>query len=325
MMNPQIVVLDGHTLTPNQPGSPPLPGEPRWDALQELGELTVYPRTPPDQVLDRIGEASIVLTNKTVLSGETLRQAGSVRYLGVMATGMNVIDLDAAEQLDITVKNAPGYGTDSVAQHVFALILELANRVAAHHESVERGAWSACEDFCYTVAPLIELQGKTLGIVGLGAIGRRVARLGHAFGMNLQAAHQRSMHDLELDGLDVDWRPLDELTATSDVLTLHCPLNDDTHHLIDADRLERMKPGAFLINTGRGPLIDEAALAAALRSGQIAGAGLDVLSQEPPAADHPLYGCPNLFITPHIAWATRESRQRLMDQVVDNVRAFCNA
>ncbi len=323
-MQNSIVVLDGYTLAPAGNDEAVPPGEPSWDRLSELGTLVVHPRTPANQVASRIADASIVLTNKTVLGHEELRSARKLTYVGVMATGVNVVDLDAARQAGITVTNVPGYGTDSVAQHVFALLLELTNQVAAHANSVRQGRWAACPDFSYTLSPLVELAGKTLGIVGLGTIGQRVAVIGHALGMKIAASHQRSMDQIDIPGVPVRWMELDELVEHADVLTLHCPLTDATRHMINPQRLSRMKARALLINTGRGPLIDESALAEALHAGRIGGAAVDVLSEEPPQLGSPLVGAPGALVTPHIAWATQEARRRLMDEVAENIDAFLN-
>lgn len=322
-MKQKIVVLDGRTLTPDPgTGESAPPGEPTWTALQQLGDLHVYDRTPDELVVERARDAAIVLTNKTPLTAETFAALPDLRYVGVFATGTNVVDLAAARAHNITVTNVPGYSSDSVAQLVFGLLLELVNHVGAHDRAVHEGAWVRSEDFHFTVAPLTELAGKRLGIVGLGAIGRRVAQLGHAFGMNIMAAHQRSMHRVSVPGVDVKWLPVDELFAEADVVTLHCPLTEQTRHMVNQQRLAHMKPSAILINTGRGDLVDESAVAAALRDGRIAAAGVDVLSSEPPAADNPLLSAPRCLITPHIGWATREARCRLMAIATANVQAF---
>ncbi|MFA9478184.1 D-2-hydroxyacid dehydrogenase [Phycisphaerales bacterium AB-hyl4] len=324
-MSERIIVLDGYTLTTAKPNHPAGHGEPAWDAIAQLGELTVHDRTPDDQIIARARDASIVLTNKTPLTENTLAAMENLRYVGVLATGTNVVDLAAARQRDITVTNIPGYSTDSVAQHVFALLLEMVNHVAAHDAAVHAGQWQRSGDFSFTVAPLTELAGKTLGIVGLGAIGQRVAHIGHVMGMNIAAASRTPDAPRPgLAGVDVTFHTIDELIATADVLTLHCPLTPETHHLLDDDRLRSMKPNAYLINTGRGPLIDEPALAAVLNEGRLAGAGLDVLSHEPAADDHPLLNAPHCIITPHIAWASREARLRLMHTAATNLQAFLN-
>ena len=311
-MKPSIVVLDGHTLNP---------GDLNWDSLSAQGDLTVYDRSG-SQVIERSGDAEILLTNKTVISAEHLKNLPKLQYIGVLATGYNVVDLSAARDAGIVVTNVPGYSSESVAQHVFALLLQLAGHTAELTAATAAGEWQACPDFSFTTAPMIELAGKTLGIVGLGAIGKRVARIADALGMRIAVARHRPGPQAELSGVEIDSLPIDSLCETADVLTLHCPLTDNTRHLINAERLARMKPSALLINTGRGPLIDELALFEALQSGQIAGAGLDVLSVEPPSEGNPLLGAPRCLITPHVAWATVEARQRLMQIASDNVTAF---
>jgi len=312
-MRPKIVVLDGYTLNP---------GDLSWQPFELLGDLTVYDRTPTPQVLHRSPGAMALLTNKTVLTAQMLGQLPEAKYIGVLATGYNVVDLPTARQHGITVTNVPAYSSDSVAQHVFALLLELASGVGVHDRAVHEGQWSRCEDFTFMLSHLVELSGKTLSIVGLGAIGQRVAQIGHALGMKVVAA-QRAHRNVEPGPAgELPRLGLDELFATADVLTLHCPLTDETRHLVNAQRLALMKPSAFLINTSRGPLVDESALAAALREGRIAGAALDVLSDEPPRADNPLLSAPNCVITPHIAWRSLEARQRLMDRAAENLRSF---
>jgi len=315
MSKPNIVILDGHTANP---------GDLDWKPLEALGELTVHPRTPPEAeaVAERVGEARVALTNKTPMTAETLQRCPRLEYVGVLATGYNVIDLDAARARGITVTHVPGYATDSVAQHVFALLLELTNRVSEHDHAVHEGTWSACEDFSFTTGPIVELAGRTLGIVGLGDIGRRVAMIGAALGMAVSAAYQSSMNTIEIPGVPLTWRDHDTLFAEADVITLHCPLNPKTRHLVNAPRLGRMKPESFLVNTGRGELIDEAALARHLAEGRIAGAALDVLASEPPPADHPLLAAPRCLITPHLAWASAEARGRLIRLAAENLAAF---
>lgn len=332
---PRIVVLDG---------GPMHGGDLDWSSLESLGHLAVYPRTTPDELLDRSADAVCLLTNKVVLDADAMAALPKLRYIGVTATGVNVVDLAAAERHDVTVTNVPAYSTASVAQHVFALLLELCSHVAAHDAAVHdaplrdvtgagtsgpsglsgpSGGWPACSDFSFTVSPITELAGKTLGIVGLGDIGQAVARIGAAMGMSITAADtQRSRPSLDLPNGVVQWRTLDELFRHADVLTLHCPLTDRTTRLVNAERLASMKPTAWLVNTGRGALIDEAALATALHDKRLAGAGLDVLSHEPPAADNPLLRAPRCIITPHVAWASVEARRRLMNTVADNLRAF---
>ena len=306
---PRIVILDGHTLNP---------GDLDWSALAELGELTVHDRTAPGEIVTRASDAGILLTNKTPLTAETLAQLPGLRAIAVLATGYNVVDTAAARARGIPVMNVPGYGTAAVAQHVFALLLELSQRCGRHSDDVHAGAWSRHPDWCFWNFPLVELAGLTMGIAGLGSIGRQTARIARAFGMRTIAL-ARGPREPE-DGIDFVERG--EFLALSDVISLHCPLVPETMRMVNAPWLAAMKRSAFLINTARGPLIDEADLAAALRGGTIAGAGLDVLSSEPPPADHPLIGVPNCVITPHIAWAARASRERLLGMVVENVRGF---
>lgn len=303
-----IVVLDGYTLNP---------GDLSWHELQQVGTCTIYDRTPPSQIIERAHTAEIVLTNKTVLQRETLAQLPQLRYIGVLATGVNVVDIAAARERGIPVTNVPSYGPQAVAQHVFALLLELTRQVGRHAHSVQAGKWSQQPDFCYWETPQIDLEGLTMGIVGLGAIGQRTAQLAQAFGMTV-LAYQR--HPQAMNG--VRWVSLETLLQCSDVISLHCPLTESTEHLINQTRLQQMKKSAFLINTSRGPLVDEAALAAALQQGEIAGAGVDVLTQEPPAANNPLFSAPHCLITPHIAWATQKARSRLMQIAVANIKQF---
>lgn len=314
----KIVVLDGFTTSPLAADATAGDGEVSWQPLAELGELVVHERTPEDQTAQVIGDAAIALTNKAPIDKRVFEACPNLKYVGVLATGVNVVDLDAAREHGVTVCNVPGYSTMSVAQHVFALLLELASRTAEHDTAVHRGQWASCVDFSFTTGPLIELSGKTLGVVGMGAIGQAVAKVGHALGMEI-AAYSRTQKDI---GLPVKWLGMDELFATADAVSLHCPLTPETENLVNAERLATMKPSAYLINTGRGPLVDEPALAKALQDGTIAGAGLDVLSSEPPSADNPLLTAPNCVITPHIAWATVESRGRLMQIAADNLRGF---
>lgn len=306
----KIIVLDGAALAGK---------DLTFDALAELGEVKVYDRTPPEQIVPRSQHAEALIINKVALNRSSLEQLPDLRYISVTATGVNVVDLPAARDNDVVVTNVPTYGTESVAQLTFALLLELCHRVAHHSQTVRDGRWSNCPDFCYWDFPLVELAGKTLGIVGFGRIGQAVARLGRAFGMEVLAHDRRAVDDVALDIEPVD---LDDLLARSDVVSLHCPLNEQTQGLISADRLAKIKPSAYLINTSRGALIDETALADTLNTGRLAGAGLDVLSTEPPEPDNPLLGAKNCFITPHIAWATRAARRRLLDTTVENLRAF---
>ena len=307
----EIVVLDGHTLNP---------GDLSWDALASLGALKVFDRTGPDRILERIGAAGIVLTNKTPLSRQTLEAAAGLNYIGVLATGYNVVDVAAANERGITVTNIPTYGTDAVAQYVFALLLEVCHHVGHHSRTVHEGQWTTNPDWCYWHHPLIELAGKTLGIIGLGKIGQRTARIAEAFGMKV-IAHDACPNP-RLEGGNLRYAPLEELLGLSDVVSLHCPLTETTREIINRDRIARMKPGAILINTSRGPLVNEADLAEALASGRLAAAAVDVVSAEPIRPDNPLLSAPNILITPHIAWAPKESRARLMDVAVANVRNF---
>jgi glycerate dehydrogenase len=310
----KIVLLDGYTLNP---------GDLSWDALQKLAPCEIHDRTAPEQLLERAAGAEILLTNKTVLSAETIRQLPELRYIGVLATGYNLVAIEAARARGISVTNIPGYSTASVAQMVFALLLELTQQVGHHDRLVRAGRWEESPDFSFCDRPLRELAGKTFGIVGCGQIGRQVARLARAFDMQVmvQTANPDKHRGWAL-AQQVELVHLDTLLGNSEVISLHCPLTPDTEQLIDESRLARMKKGALLINTGRGQLLDEAAVAAALKSGRLGGFGADVLSGEPPAADNPLLGAPNSFITPHIAWATREARERLYAIAVANIRAF---
>lgn len=313
-----IVVLDAHTLSPLQTGEHS-PQHPSWDALAAIGPITLYPRSQSGEVVPRGADAEILLTNKTVITADHIAALPRLEYIGVMATGTNVVDLDAARARNIRVTNVPGYGTASVAQHVFALLLELAIRVGASDAAVKNGDWARCPDFCFTVSPITELAGKTLGIVGFGGIGQAVARIGAAFGMRI-LVHSRTQKPFDIP---VDWAySLDQLFAESDAITLHCPLTPETNQFINQENLAKMKRSAFLINTGRGPLVNEAALAEALKNGVIAGYGADVLSKEPPAADNPLLRAPNTIITPHNAWASVEARTRLMGTLADNLQAW---
>jgi glycerate dehydrogenase len=304
------VVLDGYTLNP---------GDLSWDALQALGECVILERTPPAKLLAAAADADILITNKAVITREHIQRLPKLRYIGVTATGFNVVDAEAARERNIPVTNVPTYGTRSVAQHTFALLLELTQHVGDHARSVRGGDWVQARDWCYWNTPLIELEGLTLGLIGYGRIGQAVARLGEAFGMRVIAAVSSRPQDLPRNIAVVD---LEHLFRESDVVSLHCPLTPETRQLVNAQRLAWMKPTAFLLNTSRGLLIDEAALADALNAGRLAGAAVDVLSGEPPTAENPLLAATNCLITPHQAWATRGARGRLMDVAVDNVRAF---
>ncbi|MCK5806258.1 MAG: D-2-hydroxyacid dehydrogenase [Lentisphaeria bacterium] len=305
-----IVVLDGYALNP---------GDLSWSALEALGTVRVFDRTPSHLTVERALGAEIVLTNKTVLGRAEIQALPALRYIGVLATGYNVVDVECATECNVVVTNVPAYSTESVAQAVFALILEFSNQVALHTESVSQGEWTAALDFSYWKAPLTELSGKTLGIIGLGTIGRAVARIGRAFGMRVVAAVRTIPSSLP-EGVEIV--SPEEVFRQSDVLSLHCPLTEQTERMVNAERLSWMKPTAFLVNTSRGGVVDPQALADALNEGRIAGAGLDVMDREPPAADDPLLSARNLHITPHIAWATRESRTRLLETGIENVRAF---
>jgi glycerate dehydrogenase len=306
----KIVVIDGYTLNP---------GDLTWDDLRALGKCEIHERSTDAELLSRSLEAEILLTNKMEVRARHMERLPKLRYIGVTATGYNIVDVAVARERNIVVTNVPAYGTASVAQMTFALLLELCHRTGHHAQTVRDGRWASSPDFCYWDFPLVELDGLTMGIIGLGRIGHAVARLAQAFGIKVIAAGRSKPADLPAE---IAWADLETLLRTSDVVSLHCPLTPETKHMINAERLKLMKPTAFLLNTSRGPLIDEAALAAALHAGQIAGAGLDVLSVEPPPADHPLYAAPNCFITPHISWATRAARSRLMRVAVENVRAF---
>jgi len=306
------VVLDGYTLNP---------GDLSWDALSDFGEYTVHERTAPGDVASRAAGAAIALTNKTLMPRQVLEQLPDLRYIGVLATGYNIVDVKAARDLGIPVTNVPTYGTLSVAQMVFAHVLNLTQHVAHHAQTVRDGRWAESPDFCYWDHPLIELADHVMGIVGFGRIGRAVAKLAEAFGMKVLAYDIAAPADVPASVSIVD---LPTLFREGDVVTLHCPLTDDNTHFVDAGLLATMKPTAFLVNTGRGPLVDEAALADALNGGRLAGAGLDVLVQEPPSGDSPLLSARNCYVTPHISWATKSARQRLLDAAVENVRAFVN-
>lgn len=306
----KIVVMDGQGVNP---------GDMSWEPIAALGSLTVYPHTTDDETLARCADADIVLTNKTVFTADIIAQLPRVRYIGVLATGYNVVDLDAARQHGITVTNIPAYSTDSVAQMTFAHILNITNRVDHYARQNREGRWSRQEDFCYQDSPMHELAGKTIGIVGLGNIGMKVARLAHDFGMDVFALTSKNAVDLPPS---IHKTTIDGLLAASDIVSLHCPLTDATRELICRRTIEKMRPGAILINTGRGPLVNETDVAEALESGRLGAYAADVMCSEPPSADNPLFRQPHAYITPHIAWATVEARTRLMQVAVDNIRAF---
>jgi len=306
----QIVFLDGYTLNP---------GDLSWEALEALGTVSVYDRTTEDEFLERARPADILLVNKFQLTRERLVQLPNLRYVGVMATGYNNVDLAAAREQGVTVTNIRSYSTESVAQHTFALLLDLAYGTSTHAQSVQAGDWSRQPDFCYYRSPLMELAGKTLGLVGFGDIGQAVARIGQAFGMPV-LVHRR--HTTEAPPAGIRYVDLPTLFAESDVVSLHCPMTEENRGFVNRELLATMKPSAFFINTSRGGLVNEADLAEALNAGQLAGAGLDVLSTEPPSPENPLLSARNCLITPHIAWASFEARTRLLAIAVDNIRAF---
>lgn len=316
----KITVLDGYGLNP---------GDLSWEGMAQLGELTVYDRTAPEELLERAIDCEILITNKTRLDADTMAKLPKLKYIGVLATGYNVVDVAAASRQGITVTNIPAYSTMSVAQSVFALILAITNRTEHYSEENRHGRWSRNPDFCYWDTPLMELAGKTMGIVGLGNIGQAVARIALAFGMKVIAKTSKDIEYLN-DALRIpgdlcpilEKRSMEELLSESDIVTLHCPLTANTEHMINSSTLSLMKPSAILINTGRGPLVDEQAVADALNEGRLGAFGADVLSAEPPAPDNPLLSACNAYITPHIAWATREARERLMRIATENIKAF---
>ena len=306
----KIVVLDGYGLNP---------GDLSWDAVSQLGELTVYDRTSSEEVIARSAGAEAILTNKTVITAEIMEALPDLKYIGVLATGYNVVNIDAAREKGIVVTNIPAYSTPSVAQMVFAHILNIAQQVQHHSEEVRKGRWTNNADFCFWDTPLIELREKKIGLVGLGHTGFNTARIAIGFGMQVTAYTSKSSLQLPPE---IKKRTLDELFSECDIVSLHCPLTDETKELVNAERLRLMKPTAILINTGRGPLVNEQDLADALNAGKLYAAGLDVLSSEPPKADNPVLTARNRYITPHIAWASLEARTRLMDILVENIKAF---
>ena len=306
----KIVILDGYTLNP---------GDLSWEGFEELGELTVYDRTLNEKVIERAANAEIVITNKTVLDRDIILQLSMLKYIGLLATGYNVVDIEAARERGIPVANVPAYGTRSVAQMVFAHLLELTLNVGHHSESVKKGKWSCSPDFCYWDKPLIELEGLTMGIIGFGKIGQATGELAYTFGMNVIA------YDKFPTKSSPEWVKLVDLETVfkeSDVISLHVPLTEDNHHFVNKDKIRLLKPTAFLINTSRGLLINESDLADALNSGRLAGAGLDVLSAEPPPNNNPLLSAKNCLITPHIAWATESARRRLLNCAMKNLKSF---
>lgn len=308
----KIVVLDAYTANP---------GDLSWEPLSALGQLEIYDRTAPEDVVVRATGAEVVLVNKVKITREVMAALPELRYVGVLATGYNVVDIQAAHEHGVVVTNVPAYSTMSVAQMVFAHLLNITNSVAQYTGEVKGGKWSSCEDFCFYNVPLTELDGRTMGIVGLGNTGMAVARIARAFGMKVVAMSSKSVEMLETLGI-CKAESYEELFASADVLSLHCPLAEDTLHLVNAERLALMKSNAILINTGRGPLVDEQALADALNQGRLRAAGVDVLSEDPPQNGNPLLAVRNCHITPHIAWATAEARQRLLATAIENVKAF---
>jgi glycerate dehydrogenase len=306
----RIVILDGHTLNP---------GDLSWEPVEKLGDTRIFARTAPGEVAERITGADIVLTNKVPLNRDVIAAPKALRYIGVTATGYNIVDVEAARERNIVVTNVPAYGTHSVAQHTFALLLELASATGIHAESVRKGDWTAQPDFCYWKKPLTELHGLTMGIVGLGKIGSAVAAISLAMGMKVQAVHKHPERD-RMEG--VVFTDMETCFRTSDVVSLHCSLNKDNKEFVNCELLAMMKPTAYFLNVSRGGLVNEKDLARALHEGTIAGAGLDVLSTEPPSADNPLLHAPNCIITPHQAWATQAARRRLLQTAADNIAAF---
>ena len=306
----KIVILDGYAANP---------GDLDYHLLEELGEVVVYPRTSDEEKVERAKDADIILLNKVQIDAETLAQLPKLKYIGIQATGFNVVDIKAAKERGVIVTNIPAYSTDSVAQQTFALILAVTNRVEHYTQENRNERWAYNKDFCYWDTPLMELAGKSFGIMGLGNIGMKVATIARDFGMDVYACTSKNSSDLP------DWITKvhkDGLLAVSDILSLHCPLADDTYHFINEESLQKMKDTAILVNTGRGPLVDENAVAAALHAGELGAYCADVMEQEPPQKENPLFGEPNAYLTPHIAWATYEARERLNKQVAANVKAF---
>ena len=305
----KITVLDGHAANP---------GDVSWDAIRALGDVTVYDRTPREKIIERIADSDIILLNKIPITRDIVARCPSLRYIGVLATGYNVVDTAACREKGITVTNIPAYSTEAVAQHVFAFLLEFTNRVAAHSASVHDGDWTKCPDFCYWLSPLTELRGKTIGIFGFGTIGRKVAEIAHAFGMNvIVRTHGERSYTGGEKAVSTE-----ALFGQSDVVTLHAPLTAETENLVNETTLALMKPTAYLINTARGGLVDERAVRDALDAKRIAGYAADVARDEPMSADCPLRNAPNCLITPHIAWAPRETRERLLAAAAENIAAF---
>lgn len=307
----KIVVLDGYTMNP---------GDLSWEPFEKLGTVEIFERTPPGSIIERASGVQAILVNKIALRAETLTALGDLLYIGVTATGVDIIDLETARRRGIIVTNVPAYGTDSVAQLTIALLLELCHRVGLHSDAVRAGEWSRSKDWSFTLSPQIELAGKTMGVIGFGRIGRRVAEVARALGMRVLAFNPVRRESPFYESFQ--WATLEEVLMASDVVSLHCPLTPQTRGLLNAQRLSQMKPTAFLLNTARGALIDDQALAAALNQGKLAGAGLDALAEEPPPSDHPLFSAKNCILTPHMAWATLEARARCMRTTVENLAAF---
>jgi glycerate dehydrogenase len=306
-----MVILDGHTTNP---------GDLSWDELREFGKLTVYERTKEEQILERSKDADMLLVNDVPLSAKTIRALPRLKFICILATGYDQVDIQQAAKQQIVVSNCPGYSTYSVSQTAIALLLHLTQHVKDHADAVQAGQWSSCEDTCFWNFPLTELHGKTMGIIGLGTIGTQTAIIAEALGMKIISSSPRPKHNPELKTLE--WVPLHQVFSDSDVLSLHCPLNAETEGIVNAERLDLMKPGAFLINTARGRLVVEQDLADALNREKIAGAAVDVLSQEPPRPSHVLLSAKNCYVTPHNAWATREARSRLMSTAAQNIAAY---
>lgn len=308
-MKKKIVLIDAHTINP---------GDLNWEAIEKFGECTVYPRTNPSETFERCKDAQVIITSKVLFDRDLISRLPKLEYIGVIATGYNVVDLDTATEKNIVVTNIPSYCSNSVAQMVFAHMMEFANHVGNHDKTVHQGKWFDCKDFCYWDHPQTELNGKILGLIGYGNIGKTVSQIATAFGMNVIA------YDIKPDGADslTTFVDLDDVFKRSDILSLHCPLTPETKEIINKSNLTKMKPNSILINTGRGPLVNENDLAWALNENVIAGAGLDVLAVEPPIKSNPLLTAKNCHLTPHIAWASRESRERLIQMTADNIEAF---
>lgn len=309
----KIVILDGHTITQN---------DLNWDMLSQFGEVTAYDRTPyeEDETVKRIGEAELVMTSKVPITASIMDRCPKMKYVGVTATGYNIVDVKAAAQRGVTVTNVPGYGTETVAEFVFALLLHMTRQVSVCADSVQKGDWCKCEDFCYLPSQQMSLFGKTMGIVGFGQIGRKTAEIARAFGMKVIVYTRHPKKELETDGLS--FAPLSEVLRQADVLSLHCPLTEDTKYMMNEEAFRQMKPTAYLINTSRGPLVEEQSLIKALKEGWIKGAALDVIEKEPMTEDCQLLGIPNCVIVPHVAWATKESREILIRIIGENIKAY---